>query len=214
VHRAPCTLFLLFLLFFACKEDTVDYGLGAYYQDIVTSLGDYTYLSDAGEKIYDATPENHKSYNDSARVFLTYSFTENQTPSPDQGQAITVHGSSSVTQGNLKSGGKQDIDKLPDEPVRLESVWIGSHYLNLRFYMEHKSKTHSIGLIADKDDLNKENIHIYFKHNHNEDPPGYWVYVVTSFDLETVLGHPEGNKTLYIHLNSTNYGDKIYELRY
>jgi hypothetical protein len=202
------------LLFFACEEETVDYGLGEYYQEIVTSLGSHNYLSDAGEKLYNARPGSAKSYEDSTRVLLTYSFTEDIEPSPNRGKAVTVHSSSSIVRGYLKTIEKKNIDRLPDDPIQLESVWIGSHYVNLRFYMDYKSKTHSIALVCAGEDVNEENIHLYFSHNSNDDPAGYKIYAIASFDLEQTMGNPKGNKTLYIHLNTSNYGEKIYELKY
>jgi len=147
------------------------------------------------------------------RVFLTYSYAEKENSLYNH--AIVAHGISEIAQSELKAVDKARIDSFPAEPVFLESVWIGSHYLNMQFYFNYLSKPHSIGLMTDSLQLRADTIHLYFKHDSNLDPPGYPVHLVLSFDLEQALGKPvENKKPLAVHINTDNYADKTYKFNY
>ncbi|MDR2086015.1 MAG: hypothetical protein LBP72_02450 [Dysgonamonadaceae bacterium] len=202
--------------FFACEDNTVDYALGEYYQNIATVLNDSVYLLDSGEALYNINYRANKAFDADKRIFLTYSL-EKEKNAPC-GHAILLHGASEITLGELKIADKIAIDSLPAHPVRLESVWVGSHYLNMRFYFDYRSKTHSIGLFADDSCLSGDTLHLYFRHNTNQDSPGYPVHLFLSFDLEKVLGKPGGEsskqKCLQVFVNSSNYADKSYKFKY
>jgi hypothetical protein len=215
---SPALLLLagFFFLFFSCEEDTVDYGLGEYYQNIATVLNDSIYLLDSGEALYNSNYRANKALEANKRFFLTYSLEkEKNTPC---GHAIALHGASEITLGELKAVDESAIDSFPAHPVRLESVWIGSHYLNMRFYFNYMSKTHSIGLLTDSSGLADDTLRLYFKHDANQDSPGYPVQLFLSFDLEKVLGKPgnesTGGKCLLLDINSSNYADKTYKFNY
>jgi hypothetical protein len=199
--------------FFSCGEDgNVDYGLGKYYQNIVTVLNDSVYLLDSGEPLYNVNYRTNKALEANKRFFLTYSFME-EIIEPC-GRVITLHGASEITLGKLKAVSKVVIDSVPTFPVRLESVWIGSHYLNMQFYFDYISKTHSIALLTDSARLSDNELHLYFKHDTNGDSPGYPVHLFLSFDLKEVLGSPEKQKEILLNINTSNYADEPYEFEY
>jgi hypothetical protein len=207
-------LFIAVLLsFFSCEDDTVDYGLGEYYQNLATVLNDSAYILDSGESLYNVNYEQNKPLDANKRVFLTYSYAEKENSLYDH--AIVVHGISEIAQSELKAVDKARIDSFPAEPVFLESVWIGSHYLNMQFYFNYHSKSHSIGLMTDSLQLHADTIQLYFKHDTNLDSPGYPAHLFLSFDLEQVLGKPvENKKPLAVHINTDNYADDTYKFNY
>ena len=205
---------ILLFLFSSCEKDTVDYGLGEYYKEIATVLEEnYTYLLDNGETLYEINPRNNASYETGRRVLLIYSYIGEKTTTSAP-QAITVHGASAIAQGKLKAVSKEELATFDNHPIRMESIWIGSHYLNLRFYLEYKSEAHTIALLCDENDLDKKEINLYFKHDTNNDPPGYFSSMQTSFDLSQVLGEPKGDRTLLVNIQTDNYGNKDYQFNY
>jgi len=205
---------ILLLLFSSCEKDTVDYGLGEYYREIVTALEEeYTYQLDNGETLYEVNPRSNTPYETGQRISLTYSYLGEKT-STSAPQGIVVHGASPIAQGTLKAISKEELETFTNHPIRMESIWIGSHYLNMRFYLEYKSETHTIALLCDENDLDKKEITIYFKHDTNNDPPGYFSSMQTSFDLSQVLGTPKGDRTLHINIQTSNYGNKNYQFNY
>jgi hypothetical protein len=210
------TFFLLAcfsVFFFSCDEDAaVDYGLGEYYQHIATVLNDSAYLLDSGETLYNVKYRANKPREANKRVFLTYSLEKEKSAPYDR--AIALHGLSEIASGELKAVDETEIDFSSSVPIRLESVWIGSHYLNMQFYFNYKSQTHSIGLLTDSSRLSGDTLHLYFMHDKNQDLPGYPVHLFLSFDLEKVLGRPENTKNLLLNINTSNYADKPYEFKY
>jgi hypothetical protein len=203
---------ILSLFFFSCKSDEVDYGLGEYYQEIATVLNDSVYLLDTGQTLCNINYKKIKALDAGKRVFLTYSYEKQRETSCDC--AISLHGLLEITQGELKTFDEKDLDALPVEPVHLESVWLGSHYLNLRIYINYNSMPHSIGLFTDSTRLNADTVCIYFVHDLNGDSPGYPRASYLSFDLENVLGFPAGQKNILLNINTSNYANKTYKFKY
>ena len=199
----------LFLSLSSCTSSpSVDYGLGEYYVEIVTALDKNTFQLDSGKTIYAVGGKIDSSYEAGDRVFLNFSYLEKTI------DRVTVHASAKISLGALKPVEEKEIADFANDPLSLESVWMGSHYLNFRIYMEYKSVKHKVALFTDKNKLDQPEIDVYFRHDANNDPPGYPAFLYLSFDLKETLGEPEGNKILRIHLHTTNYGDKTYELNY
>ena len=96
----------------------------------------------------------------------------------------------------------------------LESVWPGSHYLNMQFYLNYKSEAHKIGLLTDSTRLGSDTLLIRFIHDTNNDPPGYPSHAYLSFDLKEVLGDPGKSRPISVQINTSNYGNKTYTFDY
>ncbi|MDR2621826.1 MAG: hypothetical protein LBC48_04500 [Dysgonamonadaceae bacterium] len=210
--RTFLLLAAFFSFLFSCENDKVDYGLGEYYQHFATVLNDSVFLLDSGATLYDVNYRANKAREANKRFFLTYSFADKESAPYDH--AIALHGASEIVLGELKAVSKAAIDSFPAYPIHLESVWLGSHYLNMQFYFDYIEKTHSIGLLADSSCLKADTLHLYFKHDTNRDSPGYPVHLFLSFDLEKVLSRPESRKNLLLNINTSNYANKTYEFKY
>ena len=204
---------ILLFLFSSCEKDTVDYGLGEYYKEIATVLEAHTYRLDNGETLYEANPRNSTPHEDGQRISLTYSYLGEKT-TISVPQAITVYGASAIAQGKLKAVSKEELETFDNHPIRMESIWIGSHYLNMRFYLEYKSEVHTIALLCDESDLDKKEINLYFKHSTNNDSPGYFSLMQSSFNLSQVLGEPQGDRILFVNIQTGNRETKNYQLCY
>jgi hypothetical protein len=201
------TIFFCICLFFtSCEKEAVDYGLGEYYVEIVTALNDNAFRLDTGKTIYNTNKETYKDFKEGDRVYLNFSYLEN-----DQ---IAIHGASKISSGELKAVAQNDFAGYADDPVRLESAWLGSHYLNILFYMDYKSVKHTIALITGELQKNDPEVNLYFRHDKKDDPAGYPTKVYVSFDLSKVLGEPQGDRTVHVRFNTTNYGDKTCEFKY
>ena len=209
----PLGLVVLFLfLFSACSDDDVDYGYGEYKVDIVTYLAPNSFLLDNGKTAYNVEPKTSREYEEGDRIWLHYSFLPDIKSGYDF--AIRVNGSSKITKSKLLPVKADTIGDFKNDPIQFESAWIGSHYLNMQFYMDFKSEPHQIALITDSKKLKNDSIWIYFRHDINNDPPGYANHVIASFDLKELLGEPQHNKVLFVNFNTSNYGDKMLELKY
>jgi hypothetical protein len=194
----------------SCDTETVDYGFGEYFEEIATATSGNAFLSDQGKKILSV---NEKPvFEAGERVYLNYTLLPETTPGFDY--TVRINGSSKIPVGKIKRGSQADVESAVREAVHFESIWIGSHYLNMQFYINYKSEAHTIGMIVDSTRLDSDTIHMYFDHNPNHDPVGYPVHLMLSFDLKDLPGDPGNNKNLLIDINTNNYGLKTYALQY
>jgi hypothetical protein len=202
------------LFFFSCEEGVVvDYGYDKYYEELATATNEKeVFLLDNGKILFNPNPDADNSFKNNDRVFLHYSLLPETKTAYDQ--TIRINFSSKIPLGKLTSANKKEITDAPAIPVHFESVWIGSHYLNMQLYINRFSEAHSIGLLADASSLQSDTIRIYFKHDNKKDTPGYPAHLILSFDLEELLGNPEHEKNLLLNIVTDNYGDKTYKLNY
>jgi hypothetical protein len=203
-------LFLLFFsLLFSCSDSTsVNYNLGAYYVEIATAQGEHVFLLDTGNSVRNVGRKNEGTFATGDRVYLVFSYVDGKTGE------IEIHSSAKIFQKDLNVVRREDISNYANDPVVFESAWIGGHYLNLRIYMEYKSEAHKVFLIMDESQVNSGEIKLYFRHDVNNDAPGYLSPVYISCNLGKALGEPRGEQTLLINFNTTNYGDKTYKFKY
>jgi len=203
-----CFLFAGFL--FSCQNKIVDYGLDKYYVEIVTAQGTNEFLSDNGKMIIATSGENSKTYVLGDRVLLNYTLLSSSASEDN----VRINGSAKIPQGNITLTNDSVIQSSAKEPILLESVWLGSHYLNIQFYINYMSVAHKIGLLADSTRLESDTLRMYFIHDTNNDPPGYPSHAYLSFDLKDVLGDPKKTRPISVQINTDNYGDKTYEFDY
>ena len=201
-------VWIFFLALLSCSEKTVDYGFGEYYVEIVTALEDNAFRLDSGQTVYDSNKTAKNSFTSGDRVYLYFSY-GNTLSDP-----ITVHGASKIFSDALKTASKETISQQTSDPFYFVSSWIGGNYLNLHLYFEFRSQAHKLSLVVDEKQINDSEIHLYLRHDINGDAPGYPTSVYASFNLSTVLGVPKGERNLFVHFNTTNYGDKIFTFKY
>jgi hypothetical protein len=202
-----CNLWLVCALV-ACSPETVDYGMGEYYAEIVTALENNAFLLDTGQTIRDHNKTARQSFAPGDRVYLSFSYEK------DPPDAVKVHGAKKIFSDTLQITPESAIHQQKNDPIRLESAWIGSRYLNLKFYMEYHSEAHKIALLTDAEHRSDPEIHLYFRHDKNNDAPGYLTPIYASYNLAEILGEPQGMQTLFVHFNTTNYGNKTCTLPY
>jgi len=213
-NRAVIKYLLLIILagsFYSCKDKTVDYGLDEYYVEIVTAQSDNSFLSDNGIKIVAKSDVSNKSYSSGDRVLINYTLLE--ASNPDY-YYVRINGSAKIPQGKLTLSDNSTIQTSVKEPVLLESVWLGNHYLNMQFYINFKSTAHKIGLLVDSASIKSETISLYFVHDPVNDSPGFPSHTYLSFDLKEVLGQPKKNRSVSVQINTSNYGIKTCEFEY
>ena len=196
---------------FSCENKTVNYGLDTYYVEIVTAQNANEFLTDQGKLLVATSGNSSSSFATGDRVLLNYTLLS--TTSGDN-CSVRINGAAKIPLGKLTLTNDSVIRSSSKEPILLESVWLGSHYLNMQFYLNYKSQTHKIGLLADSTRMENDTLRMYFVHDTNNDPPGYPSHVYLSLDLKDVLGDPGKARPLSVQINTDNYGDKTYGFEY
>ena len=210
-HKFLIIIAILFFLF-SCEDKTVDYGLDEYFVEIATAQNKDEFLLDNGNMLF-STPDNERKLFDFGdRVLINYSLLpqiENE-----RGYTVEINHSTKIPLGKLTQTSDSVIRSSASAPILLESIWLGSHYLNMQFYINFKSVTHTIGLLVDSTKLENDIVRMYFIHDTKNDSPGYPSHTYLSFDLKEVLGIPENARQISVQINSSNYGNKTYNFVY
>lgn len=78
-------------------------------------------------------------------------------------------------------------DSIGNDPLRVEDMWIGSHYLNVEFVFGGQNRVHAINLVKDDSKIYEDGkVHLEFRHNANGDNPVYKRWGLASFDLRSL----------------------------
>lgn len=179
-HTPTLLAFLLLLLLSSCEKDPErmdDYLVE--FATVVKENSNYRFRLDNGRLLI---PEEVKNYSgeDGQRVILNYI--------PLEGDAIKINFVSNIFTGTIQPDGFPE--RYSDDPVKIQSVWVGGNYLNLIIETEYHSAPHSVALLRDS---SSTSIDLYFSHSTNDDPPGYPKMMYASFllsELREQTGSP------------------------
>lgn len=207
--------FLFAGLFLSCeKESSYDYG--PFWLDIVTyqapdNVPAYFTLEKNQEEPVSLIPHEQLSLNnanDGTRVMLQY--IKNETIN-DNEFYITIKGLSRILSDSLRVATPELMELLPDDKIRLNSIWKSGDYLNIKYQSEFHNITHSQIFLTEKDKLKNDTIVAEIRHNRRNDPPGYWTNSVSSYYIGALKNRP--CKVLKVYVNNINYSDKYYYFR-
>lgn len=135
---------------------------------------------DNGQLLIPESNYNIKGEN-GQRVILNY------TPKKDD--RIKVNHVTPIYTGAIEEGYP---DRYSNDPVKIQSVWVGGDYLNLIIEVEYHSKRPSLTLLRNRESTS---IDLYFSHSRNNSLPGYPQVMHASFRLSTLRSeYPEGSK--------------------
>lgn len=111
--------------------------------------------------------------NDRDRIILNYT--------PLEKEFITINSVRKIFLDIIKEKGYPD--NVMTSPIKIISIWVSGHYLNMSFEVDYHSKSHIANLFKDPD---AEEPTLYFSYSREEDPPGAPVLTHLSFDIESL----------------------------
>jgi hypothetical protein len=185
-----------------CKEE-VD-SIDTYRMDWIKVVSDgvFTLLNRQETRLYDTGTTAIKSLKTGERAIINYAFTDGQSSGFERN--IKINSVYPVICGDLKILTAQEVDKLENDPIVFESVWMGRNYLNISFYIDVRDRQHAIGLVKSPSpypgDINA--LYLLFRHGRNGDRPGSRKKVYASFDLGNLMD--DTDKRIIININPSN----------
>ena len=198
-HTATLLIFLLILLLSACDKDPerMDNYL-VEFATVVKESSNYRFRLDNGRLLI---PEEVKNYSgeEGQRVILNYV--------PLEGDAIKINFVSNIFTGSVQQDGFPE--HYSDDPLKIQSVWVGGDYLNLIMETEYHNVPHSVALLRDP---SSTSIDLYFSHSTNDDPPGYPKMMYASFLLSDLRKQTGGLPVPFRLFINTYTGMRIFEL--
>lgn len=194
-------LFLsLFLLFSGCEKDTE--RMDDYFVDFATTVVEnahYRFKLDNGRLLI---PPEVISYSgkEGQRVVISYV--------PLEGDRIKINYVSNIFTGSVQREGYPS--KYSDDPLKIQSAWVGGDYLNLVLETEYHSVAHSVGLLLDPSST--ASVDLYFSHSTNNDPAGYPKMLYASFLLSELRSTPGGSPIPFRLFINTGTGMRLFQL--
>lgn len=167
---------------------------------LLREAGSIRFALDNGRVLVPVNDEKASGDN-GQRVLLNYV--------PLKGDSIKINYASPIFTASIEPDGFPE--RYANDPVKLQSVWVGGDYLNLIMEVEYHSKPHSIALLRDRA---ASGIDLYVSHSRNDDPPGAMQVMHASFSLVRLKEESSDTTIPFRLIISTHDGLRIFELEY
>lgn len=167
------TLIIVFSLAAGCEKE--DERIDNFLVDFATVLHSQQIVFFQLDNQRILIPKELKNYsgNNGQRVILNYT--------PLRGDTIKVNDVADIFTGEIQT--LKIFQQIYDDPVKIQSLWVGGDYLNMVFETEYHSRSHLIGLFRD---MVSPTVDLYFSHFRNNDPPGYPQTFYVSFLISSL----------------------------
>lgn len=210
---------LFVLLAVSCENDSYDTGDG-YLSDITTAFGETCYDTD-GYAFKFVTDEdvtltftsvygkpNTKLAGKESRSLLYYHITDDKSK-------VTPYAIIGVLATNVID--KEKVNKIDDDPLKVESVWMSPNKKYLNLSLKIKSSTpedndmrHKLGMIYEGDESNVSTLHL--AHDNGGIPGNYTVSVYLSVRVSSITDRNPQCTDIRIKA-MTDEGLKTFELK-
>lgn len=146
-------LLLPFIAFVSCDNDDDDYSLDNYRVDIATvenpDNDPYFYLiRDNGIRLW-VGATNYPNYRlrTGQRVLADYTLLYDRPEGSNYDHDVRLNDAYNILTKDVEILSEGETDNFRNDQVGIYNMWIGSHYVNIRFYYRGYNKTHYINLV-------------------------------------------------------------------
>ena len=212
-------------LFFTSCNDDDGYSLGDMWVSIGTvdnpENGSYfTFTLDNGTKMW-AAASDIPSYRPKSgqRLIAYYTIISDKPEDSSYDHDVVLRDAYNVLTKGIFDVTPETQDSIGYDPVKIEDIWIGNDYLNIRFGYNGQNKTHYINLVNDVSKTYDDGkVHLEFRHNANDDAPSRGIRGYVSFDLKSLQNEDSDQIELVIHAKEFDTPNEpketIHELTY
>ncbi|MCD7938027.1 MAG: NigD-like protein [Tannerellaceae bacterium] len=217
-------LFLPLFVLIACDNDDDSYSLNNFRVDIATvenpNNDAYFYLvRDNGVRLWVAAT-NYPAYKPESgqRVLADYTLLSDRPEGSGYDHDVKLNSAYNILTKDIVELTPANEATLGDDPIGIRELWIGSDYLNIRFYYGGYNKTHYINLALDETKVYSDGkVHLELRHNDNGDANTYRYNGFVSFRLRSLLEDmviTTSSVDLVIHVREYDDEDKVYNVTY
>lgn len=219
-------IFLLLALFFivACNDDDDGYSLDKFWVNIATvenpNNGSAYFLTlDNGTRLWVAAT-NYQGYRPQTgqRIIADYTILNDKPEGSTYDHDVKLNDAYNILTKGIFYITPETQDSIGNDPIGINEIWIGSDYLNVRFYYGAYNKVHYLSLVQD---LSKEytdgKIHLELRHNAHDDSETNRINGIASFLLSSLLDNTvtsASTLSLAIHVNLYGDSEKVYDFTY
>ena len=198
-NRLAFLVAILLFLFTSCEEESP--RIDDFKVDFATVLQENSQLRfqfDNGQILTPINPEIYTTGTNGQRVIINYTPLENNQ--------LRIRAVSNISTGNIRTEGFPEL--LQQDPVRIQSVWVGGDHLNMILEVQQHSVPHSIALFRNPD---SPTIDLHFSYSRNNDPTGSSRLLHASFRLHS-LRTVESTPVPFRLFINTHSGMKEFEM--
>lgn len=209
-------------LMLACSSNDDGYSLNKFWVDIVTvenpnnkdaffmRRDDNKLLWTAASSFYNFRPV------DGQRLVANYTILWDKSQTGLYDYDVKLNDAYKVLTKGIFNLTPATADSIGNDPIRINRMWVGSHFLNVEFVYMGYNKIHFINLVNDDSKTYTDGkTHLEFRHNANNDMLYYTRMGLVSFDLRSLHNNTNADIELVIHVNeSTENPDKQYTITY
>ena len=216
-------LLLTVVMLSSCNDDD-DYSLDKFWVSIATvenpNNEPFFFLKlDNGETLWTAAT-NYYNYKPQSgqRIIADYTILNDKPTGSNYQHDVKLNDAYNILTKRIFHITPEEQDSIGNDPIGINDMWIGSNYLNIKFYYSGYNRIHFINLVKDDSKEYADNkIHLEFRHNANNDKEQYKQAGIVSFDLRTIFVQPREiteRVNLVIHVKGFDGKETIHEYIY
>lgn len=175
----------------------------------------YSLLLDNGKKLWPAASDINYRPSANQRVFVNYTILSDKIDGFDH--YIKVNDIWNVLTKSVIELTEQNRDSIGNDPVKMNNIWIGDHYLNTGFSFNYNGmKPHAINLVQNKTTTASEDedvIELEFRHNSYNSTSNTLFNGFACFDLRPFQREDKNSILIKVLVKEWD-GEKEYEVTY
>lgn len=210
-HIASLTLVVVFVV--ACDDGKdLDASYTDYRYDLVTYLGPTasgTQLfqlvgrDDAPSVTLEGSVQVPEGVLVNHRVLLRYDFEDRSSTA--QHRPVKAYGCSAIISDSIRYNALP-LNRYPQHPVRLRSLWRTGDFINLHCQVEYTGKARLFFLMIDSATIASDTVQCYLVHDPRTDSTQWWRECYASFHVGNVWKRPTC-RVLRININDKTFPD-------
>ncbi len=206
---------------FQSCDDNDGYSLGDFWVDIATVETDdnssaYWFILDDGTTLWPAASDIQYLPKQGQRIILNYSILSNQKNEFDH--YIKINYIWDILTKKTIVLTATNADSIGNDPVKINDMWIGNHYLNVDFLFNYGGiRPHAINLVENSliPDPQDGKIHLEFRHNAYGSTNNRLYNGLVCFDLKPYQNSSTDSVTFAIKVLDWNTRDDVtYDIVY
>lgn len=215
------TLAMFVAIGFQSCDDNNGYSLGDFWVDIATVETDdnssaYWFILDDGTTLWPAASDIQYLPKQGQRIILNYSILSNQKNEFDH--YIKINYIWDILTKKTIVLTATNVDSIGNDPVKINDMWIGNHYLNVDFLFNYGGiRPHAINLVENSliPDPQDGKIHLEFRHNAYGSTNNRLYNGLVCFDLKPYQNSSTDSVTFAIKVLDWNTRDDVtYDIVY
>lgn len=180
----------------------------------------YSLLTDDNKKLWIAASDIPSYKPKNKRIVADYTILSDNLDGYDH--YIKLNGLSEVLTKDIKLATTEELENMPNDPVKLYTLTASGGFVNLLFGYYYGGKQHEINMVKIKDfstngeaGKNTDNvIYLELRHNKNGDSESYEERTRACFDLTPYMTGQRGTLNLKIKVNEFATGIVEHSLEY